>query len=65
VGDAQDSYAFDGHRVRKWNVSPTPYGQQWVPGDVITCCIDLTGDEVGGGTVSYLRNGTHMGVAFR
>ena len=26
VGDAQDSYAYDGHRVRKWNVSCHPYG---------------------------------------
>ena len=65
VGDAQDSYAFDGHRVRKWNVACQPYGQPWVPGDVITCCIDLTADEVGGGTVTYLRNGASMGVAFR
>ena len=65
VGDAQDSYAFDGHRVRKWNVACQPYGQPWVPGDVITCCIDLNSDEDGGGTVSYLRNGASMGVAFR
>ena len=65
VGDAQDSYAFDGHRVRKWNVACQPYGQPWVPGDVITCCIDLTADEDGGGTVTYLRNGASMGVAFR
>lgn len=27
VGDAQDSYAYDGHRVRKWNVSCHPYGE--------------------------------------
>ena len=41
-GDAADSYAYDGHRVRKWNVSCQPYGQAWVAGDVITCCIDLS-----------------------
>ena len=36
VGDAPDSFAFDGHRVRKWNVSSQPYGKAWVAGDVIT-----------------------------
>ena len=63
VGDAQDSFAYDGHRVRKWNVACHPYGQAWVAGDVITCTIDLTpGPE--GGTVSYHRNGVPLGVAF-
>lgn len=63
VGDAPDSFAFDGHRVRKWNVSSQPYGKAWVAGDVITCTIDLSpGPE--GGTVSYHRNGVPLGVAF-
>ena len=63
VGDAPDSFAFDGHRVRKWNVSSQPYGKAWVAGDVITCTIDLNpGPE--GGTVSYHRNGVPLGVAF-
>jgi hypothetical protein len=34
VGDAQDSYAYDGHRVRKWNVSCHPYGRATPP-----CCL--------------------------
>ena len=38
-------------------------GQAWVAGDVITCCIDLT-PGMDGGTVSYLRNGIPLGVAF-
>ncbi|KAF5769462.1 putative transcription factor C2H2 family [Helianthus annuus] len=59
VGDADDSYAFDGKRVIKWNLNPQPYGQTWVVGDVIGCCIDLEADEI-----SYYRNGVSLGVAF-
>ncbi|MQM00935.1 hypothetical protein Taro_033681 [Colocasia esculenta] len=59
VGDADDSYAFDGRRVRKWNKEAKPYGQPWVVGDVIGCCIDL-----GEGKISFYRNGISLGVAF-
>ncbi|MBA0869991.1 hypothetical protein Goshw_006199 [Gossypium schwendimanii] len=59
VGDADDSYAFDGRRVRKWNKEAEPYGQPWVAGDVIGCCIDLAHDEI-----SFYRNGVSLGVAF-
>ncbi len=27
VGDTSDSYAYDGNRVRKWNVTTTNYGK--------------------------------------
>ena len=27
VGDTPDSYAYDGHRVRKWNVATGKYGE--------------------------------------
>ena len=27
VGDTADSFAYDGHRVRKWNVSTGKYGE--------------------------------------
>lgn len=27
VGDTPDSYAYDGNRVRKWNVTTTNYGK--------------------------------------
>lgn len=59
VGDADDSYAFDGRRVSKWNNESEPYGQSWVAGDVIGCCIDLNCDEI-----SFYRNGVSLGVAF-
>ncbi|KAH6921421.1 hypothetical protein HPB50_000027 [Hyalomma asiaticum] len=59
VGDTTDSYAFDGNRVRKWNVATYKYGEAWVAGDVIGCCIDLDN-----GTVHFYRNGRSMGEAF-
>ncbi|ESR41281.1 E3 ubiquitin-protein ligase RKP [Citrus sinensis] len=59
VGDADDSYAFDGRRVKKWNKEAEPYGQSWVAGDIIGCCIDLDSDEI-----SFYRNGVSLGVAF-
>ena len=59
VGDAYDSYAFDGKRVRKWNEDSEPYGQSWVVGNVIGCCIDLDQDEI-----LFYRNGVSLGVAF-
>lgn len=59
VGDSTDSYAYDGRRVRKWSVSWHPYGQPWVVGDVIGCCINLDKGEI-----SFLRNGVSLGVAF-
>jgi Kip1 ubiquitination-promoting complex protein 1 len=59
VGDAPDSYAFDGKRMRKWSVRDASYGQAWATGDVIGVYIDL---DIG--DVSFSRNGTHLGVAF-
>ncbi|PIN13800.1 putative E3 ubiquitin ligase [Handroanthus impetiginosus] len=59
VGDADDSYAYDGKRVSKWNKEAEPYGQSWVVGDVIGCCIDLDCDEI-----LFYRNGISLGVAF-
>ncbi|XP_034235683.1 E3 ubiquitin-protein ligase RNF123-like isoform X2 [Thrips palmi] len=60
VGDTFDSYAFDGSRVRKWNISAEDYGEKWEEGDIIGCCIDL--DE---GCLEFFRNGRSMGVAYR
>ena len=40
VGDTPDSYAYDGNRVRKWNVTTTNYGKvrESVTGDrTLTC----------------------------
>ncbi|CAL0305315.1 unnamed protein product [Lupinus luteus] len=60
VGDTDDSYAYDGRRVSKWNKDAEPYGQSWVAGDVIGCCIDLDRNEI-----LFYRNGNSLGVAFR
>jgi Kip1 ubiquitination-promoting complex protein 1 len=59
VGDADDSYAFDGKRVTKWNKDAKNYGQPWAIGDVIGCCIDLDKGEI-----SFYRNGSSLGIAF-
>ncbi|XP_062530350.1 E3 ubiquitin-protein ligase RNF123 isoform X2 [Bombyx mori] len=59
VGDTAHSYAYDGSRVRKWNVATSAYGQPWLSGDVIGACIDL--DR---GLMEYYRNGVSLGVAF-
>ncbi|XP_064483653.1 E3 ubiquitin-protein ligase RNF123-like isoform X2 [Ornithodoros turicata] len=59
VGDTRDSYSYDGNRIRKWNVATYKYGQPWLAGDVIGCCIDL--DR---GAVDFYRNGCWLGEAF-
>ncbi|TPX45792.1 hypothetical protein SeLEV6574_g03655 [Synchytrium endobioticum] len=62
VGDDSNSYAFDGHRQKKWHgMDPTDnhYGEAWAPGDTITALLDLIL-----GQVKFYRNGADMGVAF-
>lgn len=59
VGDAVDSYAFDGKRRKKWNVNCTQYGENWAAGDVIGCYADLDKGEI-----SFSRNGNSLGTAF-
>ncbi|XP_051874482.1 E3 ubiquitin-protein ligase RNF123 [Pristis pectinata] len=59
VGDTSDSYAYDGNRVRKWNVTTTNYGKAWAAGDIVTCVIDL--DE---GKIGFCLNGISLGTAF-
>ncbi|XP_015793426.1 E3 ubiquitin-protein ligase RNF123 [Tetranychus urticae] len=59
VGDTRDSYAFDGSRMRKWNLTTNKYGEHWHTGDVIGCTIDL--DK---GSIDFYRNGRHLGQAF-
>ena len=41
VGDFPETYAYDGKRVKKWSVNSKTYGQEWMPGDVIGCVIDV------------------------
>ncbi|XP_061584681.1 E3 ubiquitin-protein ligase RNF123 [Cololabis saira] len=59
VGDTPDSYAYDGNRVRKWNVTTTNYGKSWAAGDIVSCLIDL--DE---GNITFCLNGQSLGTAF-
>ena len=50
MGDTADSYAYDGNRLRKWNMKTMKYGESWLTGDVISCCIDC--DE---GSIRFYR----------
>lgn len=59
VGDTEDSYAYDGNRVRKWNLNTYVYGESWQSGDVIGCTLDLED-----GSIDFYRNGRHLGLAF-
>lgn len=59
VGDTPDSYAYDGNRVRKWNVTTTNYGKSWAAGDIVSCLMDL--DE---GSITFCLNGQSLGTAF-
>jgi len=59
VGDSDDSFSYDGKRVKKWNLASSTYGELWTTGDVIGCCIDL---DVG--NIVYYRNGKSLDVAF-
>lgn len=59
VGDTPDSYAYDGNRVRKWNVTTTNYGKSWAAGDIVSCLIDL--DDA---TITFCLNGQSLGTAF-
>jgi hypothetical protein len=41
VGDHMHSWAFDGLRSKKWNVSCEPYGKRWHNGDTVGALIDM------------------------
>lgn len=68
VGDSNESYAYDGYRVAKWNLARQEYGEAWTIGilglkflgDIIGCYIDLNKKEI-----SYSRNGNPLGIAFK
>ncbi|XP_075216165.1 E3 ubiquitin-protein ligase RNF123-like isoform X2 [Lycorma delicatula] len=59
VGDTINSYSYDGHRVRRWNVSTYSYGEPWLSGDIIGSTIDLDA-----GSIVFYRNGRSLGEAF-
>jgi Kip1 ubiquitination-promoting complex protein 1 len=60
VGDNETSYAYDGYRVKKWNLDNSPYGESWAAGDVIGTLIDFDEREI-----TFYRNEKCLGVAFK
>ncbi|TMW63295.1 hypothetical protein Poli38472_002236 [Pythium oligandrum] len=59
VGDHVNSWAFDGFRRKKWNVSSYDYGEAWRSGDIVGVLLDSDRMEL-----SYFLNGKFLGVAF-
>nr|CAD7404785.1 unnamed protein product [Timema cristinae] len=59
VGDTVSSFAYDGNRVRKWNVATYKYGESWLSGDIIGCIADFDM-----GVLEFYRNGRSMREAF-
>lgn len=59
VGDHSNSWAFDGFRCKKWNVSSYDYGEHWRVNDVVGVLLDTKRMEI-----SYYLNGKFLGVAF-
>lgn len=59
VGDHYHSWAFDGYRCKKWNISCTNYGKRWKKGDVIGCLMDMDLMEL-----RFSLNGEDLGSAF-
>jgi len=62
VGDDKYSWAYDGHRLKKWNAGSENYTtKRWHPGDIVGCALDL---DVPGGEMRFFLNGRDLGVAF-
>jgi hypothetical protein len=59
VGDHIQSWAFDGLRMKKWNVSCEPYGRRWKLGDVVGALMDMDLLEM-----KFFINGEDLGSAF-
>jgi hypothetical protein len=59
VGDHPHSWAFDGCRMKKWNVSCENYGQRWKVGDVVGVLVDMDLLEM-----NFFLNGKNLGTAF-
>jgi hypothetical protein len=60
VGDHVKSWAFDGLRKKKWNVTSEVYGRRWRVGDVVGSLLD-----VGRRQMRFFINGEDMGLAFK
>jgi hypothetical protein len=62
-GDDVYSWAYDGHRCKKWHSGAQTYSQsRWTTNDVVTCALDL---DVTGGEMRFFLNGDDLGVAFK
>ena len=59
VGDHIRSWAFDGLRKKKWNVTSEIYGRRWRAGDVVGSMLDVARREI-----RFWLNGQDMGKAF-
>lgn len=59
VGDDVTSYAYDGHRIKKWNSDSLTYGEAWSVGDIIGTLIDFDRK-----VIQYWRNMKPLGRAF-
>ena len=59
VGDHLHSYAFDGLRMKKWNVSCDGYGKRWKVGDILGVLVDMDLLEM-----RFYLNGEDLGTAF-
>jgi hypothetical protein len=59
VGDHLHSWAIDGLRTKKWNVSCEPYGTRWKVEDVIGVLVDMDLLEM-----KFFINGVDLGPAF-
>ncbi|KAJ1422644.1 concanavalin A-like lectin/glucanase domain-containing protein, partial [Ochromonadaceae sp. CCMP2298] len=58
VGDHTHSWAYDGLRCKKWNVSCEPYGRRWRLGDVVGALLDTDLMEI-----RFYLNGEDLGAA--
>jgi hypothetical protein len=59
VGDHMHSWAFDGLRSKKWNVSCDSYGRRWRIGDTVGVLVDMDLLEM-----RFYLNGEDLGPAF-
>ena len=59
VGDHVHSWALDGLRVKKWNVSCESYGKRWHMGDTVGVLVDMDLMEM-----RFYLNGEDLGSAF-
>lgn len=60
VGDTEQSYGYDGSKMKIWHLQAKKYGNNhWRTGDIIGVCLNMNE-----GQISYYRNGRALGVAF-